>query len=129
LALPQTGAAVEAGTLLNGLPANLASDERTVTARARLGFAVLLQDAPPAEVLEAAIASDPADLRARHLLGVRVLVARDAEAGLTKFIQMLQRGPEAMGSLQNDPHTSRRFPALRSDDVLPLHASNADRRR
>ena len=60
-------------------------------ARARLGFAALLKDAPPAEVLEAAIASDPTDLRARHLLGVRRLVAGDAETGLQQFIEMLQR--------------------------------------
>ena len=91
LALLQTGAASEAEHLLDALPANLATDDRTVKARARLGFAALLKDAPPAEVLEAAIASDPADLRARHLLGVRKLVGGDAEAGLQQFIEMLQR--------------------------------------
>ena len=91
LALLQTGAASEAEQLLDGLPANLATDDRTIKARARLGFAALLKDAPPAEVLEAAIASDPADLRARHLLGVRKLVGGDAEAGLSQFIEMLQR--------------------------------------
>ena len=91
LALLQTGAASEAEQLLDALPANLATDDRTVKARARLGFAALLKDAPPAEVLEAAIASDPADLRARHLLGVRKLVGGDAEAGLSQFIEMLQR--------------------------------------
>ena len=91
LALLQTGAATEAEHLLDTLPANLATDDRTVKARARLGFAALLKDAPPAEVLHAAIAADPADLRARHLLGVRELVAGDAEAGLQQFIEMLQR--------------------------------------
>lgn len=91
LALLQTGAATEAEHLLDGLPANLATDDRTIKARARLGFAALLKDAPPAEVLQAAIAADPADLRARHLLGVRELVAGDAEAGLQQFIEMLQR--------------------------------------
>ncbi|RZA18588.1 MAG: thioredoxin [Lysobacteraceae bacterium] len=91
LALLQTGAATEAEHLLDALPANLATDDRTVNARARLGFAALLKDAPPAEVLQAAIAADPADLRARHLLGVRSLVAGDAEAGLSQFIEMLQR--------------------------------------
>ena len=84
-------AATEAEHLLDTLPANLATDDRTVKARARLGFAALLKDAPPAEVLHAAIAADPADLRARHLLGVRELVAGDAEAGLQQFIEMLQR--------------------------------------
>ncbi|MBN8262640.1 MAG: thioredoxin [Xanthomonadales bacterium] len=91
LALLQTGAATEAEQLLDGLPANLATDDRTVQARARLGFAALLKDAPPAETLEAAIAADPGDLRARHLLGVRRLVSGDAEAGLSQFIEMLQR--------------------------------------
>jgi putative thioredoxin len=91
LALLQTGAAVEAEHLLDGLPANLATDDRTVQARARLGFAALLKDAPPAETLAAAIAADPGDLRARHLLGVRKLVSGDAEAGLSQFIEMLQR--------------------------------------
>ena len=91
LALLQTGAASEAEHLLDGLPANLATDDRSVKARARLGFAARLKDAPPAEVLEAAIPSDPADLRARHLLGVRKLVGGDAEAGLQQFIDMLQR--------------------------------------
>ena len=91
LALLQTGAASEAEQLLDGLPANLATDDRTIKARARLGFAALLKDAPPAEVLEAAIAADPGDLRARHLLGVRKLVGGDAEAGLQQFLEMLQR--------------------------------------
>jgi putative thioredoxin len=91
LALLQTGAAVEAEQLLDKLPANLATDDRTIKARARLGFAALLHDAPPAETLEAAIAADPGDLRARHLLGVRQLVAGDAEAGLAQFIEMLRR--------------------------------------
>lgn len=91
LALLQTGAATEAEQLLDKLPANLATDDRTVKARARLGFSALLKDAPPAEVLEAAIAADPGDLRARHLLGVRRLVEGDADAGLAQFIDMLRR--------------------------------------
>lgn len=91
LALLQTGAAREAETLLDGLPANLATDDRTVKARARLDFAALLTEAPPLETLEAAVAADPADLQARHLLGVRKLVAGDAEGGLQQFIEMLQR--------------------------------------
>lgn len=91
LALLPTGATTEAEHLLDGLPANLATDDRTITARARLGFAALLKDAPPAEVLETAIMADPTDLRARHLLGVRQLLSGDAESGLNQFIEMLQR--------------------------------------
>ena len=91
LALLQTGAAREAEALLDGLPANLATDDRTVKARARLDFAALLTEAPPLETLEAAVAAAPGDLQARHLLGVRKLVAGDAEGGLEQFIEMLQR--------------------------------------
>lgn len=91
LALLRTGGAREAEQLLDALPANLSTDDRAVSARARLGFAALLQDAPPPETLEAAIAADPADLRARHLLGVHRIVAGDAEAGLEQFLEVLRR--------------------------------------
>ncbi|MGI8560368.1 MAG: thioredoxin [Luteimonas sp.] len=91
LALLRTGGAREAEQLLDALPANLSTDERAVSARARLGFAALLQDAPPPETLEAAIAADPGDLRARHLLGVHRIVAGDAGAGLDQFLEMLRR--------------------------------------
>jgi putative thioredoxin len=90
LAVLQTGNAHEAEQLLDGLPANLAHDDRAVRARARLGFASLLKDAPPTQVLEAAIATDPKDLRARHLLGVQRIVAGEAEAGLEQFLEMLR---------------------------------------
>ena len=91
LALLATGAAVEAQSLLDALPANLATDERAVRARARLDFLTLLEDAPPAEVLDAAIASDPGDLRARHLLGVHRLMQGRSEAALEQFLEMLRR--------------------------------------
>jgi putative thioredoxin len=90
LALLRVGAAPEAEKLLDALPANLATDERSVRARARLGFAALLKDAPPREPLLAAIAADPRDLRARHLLGVRLLVEGESEAGLQQFLEMLR---------------------------------------
>lgn len=91
LALLRTGATEEARTLLDALPANLATDDRATAARARLGFAALLADAPAPAELEAALASDPSDLRARHLLGVHLIVAGEAEAGLEHFIDMLRR--------------------------------------
>lgn len=94
LALLATGGAHEAEQLLDALPANVATQERAVKARARLGFAALLKDAPPPPVLEAAIASDPDDLRARHLLGVHRIVGGDAQAGLEQFIEMLRRNRE-----------------------------------
>ncbi|MDR7191302.1 thioredoxin [Luteimonas terrae] len=91
LALLQTGDSKEAEGLLDGLPANLATDDRTIKARARLDFATLLADAPSADELQAAIAADPANLTARHQLGVRHIVAGDAEAGLEQFIEILAR--------------------------------------
>jgi len=91
LALLQAGVADEAERLLDALPANLATDDRAVRARARLGFAALLKDAPPVDQLEAAIAADAGDLQARHLLGVRHLVAGRSEDGLEQFIEMLRR--------------------------------------
>lgn len=91
LALLAIGHAHEAEQLLDALPANLATDERAVKARVRLGFAALLQDAPPSQVLEAAIAADPDDLRARHLLGVQQIVSGQPEAGLEQFMEMLRR--------------------------------------
>ncbi|MBS0200429.1 MAG: thioredoxin [Proteobacteria bacterium] len=91
LALLKTGAAQEAETLLDGLPANLATDDRAVQARARLGFAALLKDAPPPATLDQAIAANPADLHARHLLGAHKLVSGDAEGALEQFMEMLRR--------------------------------------
>lgn len=91
LALLATGGAQEAARLLDALPANLATDDRAVKARARLGFAAVLQDAPPPQTLRAAIDADPGDLRARHLLGVHEIVSGDPEAGLEQFLEMLRR--------------------------------------
>jgi len=91
LALLNTGGVAEAEKLLDALPANLSTDDRAIKARAHLGFAALLKDAPPRAPLEAAIAADPGDLRARHLLGVRLLVEGESEAALQQFIEMLRR--------------------------------------
>lgn len=91
LALLATGHAQEATQLLDALPANLSTDDRAIRARARLGFAAQLQDAPPLAVLRAAIDANPDDLRARYLLGVQEIVSGDPAAGLEQFLAMLQR--------------------------------------
>ena len=91
LALLQIGATGEAEQLLDTLPANLATDDRAVKARARLGFAAALKDAPSPDALRAALQADPDDLRARHLLGVHALVAGDSEQALEQFLDMLKR--------------------------------------
>ena len=85
------GHSTEAEMLLDALPANLAVDERAVRARARLALIAIGRDAPPRQVLDAAIAADPADLRARHLLGVRLLLEHEPQAALEQFIEMLRR--------------------------------------
>jgi putative thioredoxin len=91
LALLATGATGEAQQLLDALPANLATDDRAVRAHASLGFHALLADAPPRQTLEAALAAVPADLRARHLLGVRLLLEGEPAASLEQFLEMLRR--------------------------------------
>ena len=90
LALLRTGAVPEAEGLLDKLPANLAQDDRALRGRARLGFAALLKDAPPADVLQKAIAANPGDLRARHLLGAMDIVGGRSQDGLEHFLEMLR---------------------------------------
>jgi len=90
LALLRVGQPEEAGRLLDALPANLATDDRAVRAQARLGFAEALKDAPPLETLQAALQADANDLRARHLLGVRLLLEGQDEAALEHFIELLR---------------------------------------
>lgn len=90
LALLSVGETGEAEALLDALPANLATDDRAKAARARLGFAQRLKDAPAAGELRHRIENDPADLEARYLLGTRLIVDGEAEAGLEHFLQMLK---------------------------------------
>ncbi|AMJ57136.1 MULTISPECIES: thioredoxin [Stenotrophomonas] len=90
LALLKIGATGEAGPLLDGLPANLATDDRAIRARARLDFAAALQDAPAADVLAARVQADGNDLEARHLVGIQHLLAGEDEAALEQFIEMLR---------------------------------------
>ncbi|CAG4971386.1 thioredoxin [Novilysobacter luteus] len=99
VALLQTGATAEAEPLLDGLPANLATDDRARRARASLGFAALLKEAPPVEALRQSVAADPGDLRARHLLGAHALVAGRSEAALEQFIEMLRHDRDFDGGL------------------------------
>ena len=90
LALLETGDTAESTRLLDDLSDASARDDRARKARARLGFASLLTDAPTRPELEARIALDPADLVARHLLGARLLVTGDHEAALAQFLDMLR---------------------------------------
>lgn len=91
LALLATGAAQESEQLLNALPANLETDDRSLRARAKLGFIAATKDAPPVQTLEAALAAQPEDLQARYLLGARLIAAGQEQAGLDHFIELLRR--------------------------------------
>ena len=120
LALLKVGAATEAEVLLDGLPANLATDDRAIQARARLGFASILKDGPPASVLEQAIAADPGDLRARHLLGVRLIMEGDAAAGLEQFLEMLRRD-RAFGDALAKKSLIDAFRIIEDDDLVGVY--------
>ena len=90
LALIRTGDVAEAGQLLDALPANLATDDRAIRARARLDFHAAVADAPPADALAARVQADGNDLEARHLLGIRQLLGGNDEAALEQFLEMLR---------------------------------------
>ena len=89
-ALLQAGHAKEAEIELDGLPANLATDDRAKRARAQLDFAKALQDAPGEAELVAQLAANPANHRARHQFGVRKLLAGDHEAALESFLAVMR---------------------------------------
>jgi putative thioredoxin len=74
---------------LDALPANLASDDRARRLRGQLELADALKDAPPAAELEKRVAKDPADLAARDLLGLRLLLDGDTAGGLEQLLGVL----------------------------------------
>lgn len=86
----QTGNAAAAEQELDRLPANLAGDDRARRLRGQLEFAQVLTGAPPAADLRARIDADANDHAARDLLGVRLLIDGDAEAGLAQFLAVLK---------------------------------------
>jgi len=91
LALTRLGETDEPLRLLDALPANLGTDDRARKARARLAFAAIATSAPDAAALTARIAGDPNDSQARHLLGVRLVLGTQPQAGLDQFIELLTR--------------------------------------
>lgn len=90
LALMQSGNAAAAEAELDALPAKYASDTKAVRLRGQLDFARALDGAPSLAELRARIERDPADLAARDLLGVRLLIDGEAAAGLDQFLQVLK---------------------------------------
>jgi putative thioredoxin len=90
LALAATQSYAEALALFDALPANLSMDERVAKARARIDLAERVKDAPPIEVLLAAIAAKPEDFEAHRLLGLQYLVRGQAEAGLAQLLELFR---------------------------------------
>jgi putative thioredoxin len=89
LALMRIGNVEGARAELDALPANLASDDRARRLRGQLELADALKDAPPAAELENRVAKDPADLAARDLLGLRLLLDGDTAGGLEQLLGVL----------------------------------------
>jgi putative thioredoxin len=90
-ALMRTGASDEAERELDALPANLATSDVARRARSQLGFARALAGAPGTKPLAERVAAEPADLRARHQLGARLLLDGDAEGALEQFFEIMRR--------------------------------------
>lgn len=84
----------EARQALAALPANLETDARANRLRDQIGLAESLGKAPPAEQLRARLDKDPNDHEARDLLGVRLLMEGDSEAGLEQFLTLLGKDRE-----------------------------------
>ena len=90
LAQMRVGNVESARAELDALPANLASDDRARRLRGQLEIADALKGAPQAAELEQRVAKDPADLAARDLLGLRLLLDGDLERGLEHLLGVLK---------------------------------------
>lgn len=90
LAQMRVGNVEAARAELDAVPANLASDDRARRLRGQLEIADALKDAPPATELERRVAKDPADLAARDLLGLRLVLDGDLERGLEHLLGVLK---------------------------------------
>lgn len=99
LALTATQAYSEALLIFDALPANLALDERVSKARSRIDLADRVKNAPPIEVLQAAIAANPADFEARHYLALHYLVQGKNEQGLQQLLDLMQLNREFQDGL------------------------------
>jgi len=90
-ALMQLGEADEAATLLDALPANLAESAPAKVLRSHLAFARVLKGAPPLGELAVLVKHDPANLKARHQLGTRLLIDGESELALAQFLEIMRR--------------------------------------
>ena len=91
LALMRAGHADAAEAELASLPANLATDARAVRLRSQLDLARALSGAPSLPELQQRVQADAGDWAARDLLGVRLLLEGEADAGLDQFLAILEK--------------------------------------
>jgi putative thioredoxin len=91
LALMRAGNADSAEAELTSLPANLATDARAVRLRSQLDLARALKGAPSLQELQQRVQADAGDWAARDLLGVRLLLEGDEQAGLDQFLAILEK--------------------------------------
>jgi putative thioredoxin len=89
--LARHGDTAEAKTLIDALPAKVGTDERARNANVLIANAAHLKNAPDRAALAQRVSSNPDDLEARHLLGLRLLGEGEAEAALQQFLEMLKR--------------------------------------
>ena len=94
LALMRAGNASGAEAELAALPASLAIDGRALRLRSELDLLSALNGAPTLAELRQRIAADATDWDAHDLLGVRLLLDGDAEAGLESFLVVLKGNRE-----------------------------------
>lgn len=94
VALMRAGNAAGAEAELTALPANLAIDARAQRLRSELDLLGALEGAPTLDALRQRIAADPNDWEAHDLLGVRLLLEGEAEAGLEAFLFVLKGNRE-----------------------------------
>jgi putative thioredoxin len=90
LALMQAGNAAAAEAELDNLPPKYATDEKAKRLRSQLDFARALDGAPTLGELRDRLAHDETDHAARDLLGIRLILAGDAAAGLDQFLHILK---------------------------------------
>lgn len=91
LALARVGETAQAKALIDALPANLGADDRARNANVLIANAAHLAGAPDRDTLAARVTAAPDDLRARHLLGLRLLADGEYAAALEQFLAMLRQ--------------------------------------
>ncbi len=89
--LLHAGEYAEAEVILKSLPANVQAQPEIQQALARLSFAKVLEDAPDAATLAAAVAADAEDLRARYQLSAQQVLQGDYAAALENLWFIMRR--------------------------------------